>query len=101
MDEIVELTNVSKTYRIYEHPGDRLKEVATFGRRRCHREYWALRDISLSIRRGETFCVIGENGSGKSTLLQLIAGILEPTSGVLRVRGRITALLELGSGFNP
>ena len=95
------MSNVSKKYRIYEHPGDRLKEAATFGRLRCHKEYWALRDVSLSIRRGETFCVIGENGSGKSTLLQLIAGILEPTSGVLRVRGRITALLELGSGFNP
>jgi ABC-type polysaccharide/polyol phosphate transport system ATPase subunit len=101
MDEIVELRNISKTYRIYERPGDRLKELATLGRRCYHKDYWALRDVSLSIRRGETFCVIGENGSGKSTLLQIIAGILEPTAGELHVRGRITALLELGSGFNP
>ncbi|MGE5646272.1 MAG: ABC transporter ATP-binding protein [Acidobacteriota bacterium] len=101
MEGIIELNGVSKSYRIYDHPRDRLKELATLNRRRFHKEYWALRDISLSIRRGETFCVIGENGSGKSTLLQLIAGILEPTAGELRVRGRVTALLELGSGFNP
>jgi ABC-type polysaccharide/polyol phosphate transport system ATPase subunit len=101
MEQIIELAGVSKKYRIYGHPGDRLKELATLNRRRFHQEYWALRDLSLSIRRGETFCVIGENGSGKSTLLQLIAGILQPTSGELRVHGRVTALLELGSGFNP
>lgn len=101
MDELIELTGISKKYRIYNHPGDRLKELATLNRRRFHKEHWAVRDLSLSIRRGETFCVIGENGSGKSTLLQLMAGILEPTAGTLRVRGRVTALLELGSGFNP
>ncbi len=101
MDEIVELRNLSKGYRIYARPGDRLKEIATFGQHRWHREYWALRGVSLSIRRGETFCIIGENGSGKSTLLQIVAGILQPTSGEVRVHGRITALLELGSGFNP
>jgi lipopolysaccharide transport system ATP-binding protein len=99
--DIIEIDAVSKKYAIYEHPGNRLKELATLNRRSYHKEHWALRDITLGIRRGETFCIIGENGSGKSTLLQLIAGILEPTSGQVRAGGRITALLELGSGFNP
>ncbi|MGD0014866.1 MAG: ABC transporter ATP-binding protein [Bryobacteraceae bacterium] len=98
---LIELSEVSKKYRIYKHPGDRLKELLTLNRRSFHQAHWALRDVSLEIRRGETFCVIGENGSGKSTLLQLIAGILQPSAGHVEVRGRVTALLELGSGFNP
>jgi lipopolysaccharide transport system ATP-binding protein len=98
---MIELEAVSKRYAIYAHPGNRLKELATLNRRSYHKEHWALRDVTLDIRKGETFCIIGENGSGKSTLLQLIAGILEPTSGAVRAGGRITALLELGSGFNP
>ncbi|MGD0497820.1 MAG: ABC transporter ATP-binding protein [Bryobacteraceae bacterium] len=97
---MVEIDGVSKMYRLYGQPGDRLKEVFSLGRRRLHREHWALRDISAEIRKGETFCVVGENGSGKSTLLKLIAGILEPTTGSIRTRGRLTALLELGAGFN-
>lgn len=99
--DVIDLQAVSKKYPIYERPGDRLRELLTLNRRRYHQEYWALRDITLGIRRGETFCVIGENGSGKSTLLQLIGGILQPTGGQLHVHGRITALLELGAGFNP
>ena len=98
--DIIELQGVSKKYRIYARPGDRLRELLTLNRRRYHQEHWAVRDVTVGIRRGETFCVIGENGSGKSTLLQLIAGILTPTSGQVLVHGRITALLELGSGFN-
>lgn len=97
----VEFTGVSKSYSIYATPGDRLKELALLQRRRFHTDYWALRDVSFTVGRGETFCVIGENGSGKSTLLQICAGILEPTSGTARVTGRVAALLELGSGFNP
>jgi ABC-type polysaccharide/polyol phosphate transport system ATPase subunit len=97
----VEFDRVSKSYSIYEAPGDRLKELAFFGARSFHREFRALRDVSFSVRRGEVFCIIGENGSGKSTSLQLMAGILEPTAGEVRVNGRVAALLELGAGFNP
>jgi lipopolysaccharide transport system ATP-binding protein len=97
----VEFHGVSKSYPIYETPGDRLKELLSLHRRPYHRDFWALRDLDFEVRRGETFCIIGENGSGKSTLLQLVAGILQPTSGQVRVHGRVSALLELGSGFNP
>ena len=97
----VEFSNVSKSYSIYAAPRDRLKELATFQTRKFHKEFWALRDISFEVQRGETFCVIGENGSGKSTLLQICAGILAPTSGTAIAHGRVAALLELGSGFNP
>ena len=87
-------------YRLYAKPGDRVKELLTLGRRPCHREHWAVRPVSLCIPKGELFCVVGENGSGKSTLLKIIAGILTPTTGEVRVKGRLTALLELGAGFN-
>ncbi|MDQ1474345.1 MAG: lipopolysaccharide transport system ATP-binding protein [Bryobacterales bacterium] len=97
----VEFDRVSKSYSIYENPGNRLKELAVLGRRSFHRDFRALGELSFSIRRGEVFCIIGENGSGKSTALQLIAGILQPTSGEVRVNGRVAALLELGAGFNP
>ena len=97
----VEFQNVSKSYAIYDKPGDRLKELLTFGRRSFHRDFWALRDLSFEVRRGETFCIVGENGSGKSTLLQMVAGILLPSAGDLSVNGRVSALLELGAGFNP
>lgn len=96
----VEFSHVSKSYSIYAAPGDRLKELATLNRRRFHSDYWALRDVSFEVGRGETFCIVGENGSGKSTLLQICAGILQPSSGAATVNGRVAALLELGSGFN-
>ncbi|HJT89480.1 MAG TPA: ABC transporter ATP-binding protein [Bryobacteraceae bacterium] len=97
----VEFQGVSKSYAIYDSPGDRLKELASFHRLKRHREFWALRDVSFDVRRGETFCIVGENGSGKSTLLQIVAGILQPTSGTVGIHGRVSALLELGAGFNP
>ena len=97
----IEFSRVSKSYSIYATPRDRLKELATLNTRRFHTDYWALRDVSFEVNRGETFCILGENGSGKSTLLQICAGIMQPTEGTAQVRGRVSALLELGSGFNP
>jgi len=97
----VEFQGVSKSYSIYDSPGDRLKELLSLNRLKCHKDFWALHDVSFEARRGETFCLIGENGSGKSTLLQMVAGILQPTRGSLAVNGRVSALLELGAGFNP
>ena len=96
----VEVTDVCKRYNIYDKPVDRLKELVTRNRLCCHREYWALRDINVQFPKGVT-ALIGPNGSGKSTLLQIIAGVLEPTSGTVERRGRITAILELGAGFQP
>jgi lipopolysaccharide transport system ATP-binding protein len=93
--------DVGKMYRLYQHPQDRLKEQLfwRFGRHYGH-EFWALHDISLEVRKGETVGIIGRNGSGKSTLLQVIAGTIAPTTGLVQVKGRVAALLELGSGFN-
>lgn len=91
---------VSKAYTIYRRPEDRLKQMFAFGRRKYYDEYWALRDASLTVRRGETIGLVGRNGSGKSTFLQLICGILTPTAGQISVNGRVAALLELGAGFN-
>lgn len=97
----ISVRNLTKTYRIFGHPGERLKQAMTFGFRRYHKEFTALKDISFEIKKGETVGIIGRNGSGKSTLLQLICGILKPTLGSVQVNGRISALLELGAGFNP
>jgi lipopolysaccharide transport system ATP-binding protein len=97
----VEFQQVSKSYAIYDAPSGRLQELLTFNRLHRHRDFWALRDVSFEVKRGETFCVVGENGSGKSTLLQIVAGILQPTTGSVAMNGRVSALLELGAGFNP
>jgi lipopolysaccharide transport system ATP-binding protein len=100
-DVAISVRNLSKTYRIFGHPGDRIRQAMTLGRMRFHREFTALKGVSFDVRKGETVGIIGRNGSGKSTLLQLICGILKPTSGSVTVNGRISALLELGAGFNP
>jgi len=97
----VEFDRVSKSYALYEKPQDRLRELLSPIRRSYHRDFWALRGLSFTIQRGEVFCIVGENGSGKSTTLQLIAGIMQPASGTVKVGGRVSALLELGAGFNP
>jgi ABC-type polysaccharide/polyol phosphate transport system ATPase subunit len=97
---LVLVQNVSKLYRLYRRPADRLRELLP-GVAPAHRDFWALRDISFEVERGETLGLVGPNGCGKSTLLQMVSGILQPTMGRVVTRGRIAALLELGAGFNP
>lgn len=98
----IRVRDLGKCYHIYEKPQDRLKQALfrPFGKR-YYRDFWALRDVALEVRRGEAVGILGRNGSGKSTLLQIIAGTLAPTTGDAEVAGRVAALLELGSGFNP
>lgn len=96
----ISLKNVSKVFKRYHRPADRLKEILLPGKQRAD-EFWALQNIDLEIEKGSAIGVIGRNGSGKSTLLQIIAGTLQPTTGDVSVSGRVSALLELGSGFNP
>ena len=98
---VIEMNEVGKCYQIYERPQDRLKQMLWRGRRRYYHEFWALRNVSFTVRRGQTVGVIGRNGSGKSTLLKMLCNTLEPTTGTLAVQGRVAALLELGTGFNP
>ncbi len=100
-DVVISVSHVSKTYKLYPSHQDRLKEALHPFRKRYHEEFSALNDVTFDIRRGESVGILGRNGAGKSTLLQLIAGVLNPTSGTVRVAGTISALLELGAGFNP
>src|SRR4051812_27141553 len=97
---VVLVQNVSKLYRLYRRPSDRLRELLP-GTGELHSDFWALRDISFQVERGEMLGLVGPNGGGKSTLLQIVSGILPPTHGRVVTRGRIAALLELGAGFNP
>jgi lipopolysaccharide transport system ATP-binding protein len=98
---VVLVQNVAKLYKLYKRPSDRLREALPFGPRKYHQDFWALRDISFQLEKGETLGLVGPNGCGKSTLLQIVCGILQPTLGRVVTRGRIGALLELGAGFNP
>lgn len=97
----VKVTNLSKCYHIYNRPRDRLLQMFARKNKQYYREFWALKDVSFEIKKGETVGIIGRNGSGKSTLLQMICGTLNPTQGQIETHGRVAALLELGSGFNP
>jgi lipopolysaccharide transport system ATP-binding protein len=97
---LVLVQKVSKLYRLYRRPADRLREMVP-GSGTLHTDFWALRDISFELEKGETLGLVGPNGCGKSTLLQIVSGILQPTSGRVVTRGRVAALLELGAGFNP
>jgi ABC-type polysaccharide/polyol phosphate transport system ATPase subunit len=98
---VVLVQNVSKLYRLYNRPSDRLLEALPFARTSRHADFWALKNVSFVVEPGEILGIVGPNGSGKSTLLQVVSGILRPTSGRVSVEGRIAALLELGAGFNP
>src|SRR5689334_17175284 len=98
---IIRAAKISKCFRIYRRPSDHLKELLTFGTRRFHEPFWAVSDVDLDLPRGCCLGIIGENGSGKSTLLRMIAGVIRPSSGHVEVGGRVSALLELGAGFNP
>jgi lipopolysaccharide transport system ATP-binding protein len=100
-DLVLSVHNLGKMYHLYDRPQDRLKQAFLWGRKQLYREFWALRDVSFELRRGEMLGIIRRNGSGKSTLLQIIAGVVRPTTGGVQVQGRVAALLELGSGFNP
>lgn len=108
-DVAIKVENLSKCYHIYDQPRDRLKQfvvprlrhLVSLPHKQYYREFWALKDVSLEIKKGETVGIIGRNGSGKSTLLQMICGTLNPTVGSIQTYGRVAALLELGSGFNP
>ena len=100
-DVIISIENVSKKYSLYPSPKERLKELFHPFSRKYHQEFWALRDIILGVRRGETLGIVGSNGSGKSTLLAIICGVLTPTAGNIFSLGRISSLLELGAGFHP
>ena len=97
----VSIKKVSKKYRLFNSPKERFLEAFHPFNKKYHREFWALKDVDIEIMRGQTIGIIGRNGSGKSTLLQIICSILKPTSGDITVSGRISALLELGAGFNP
>ena len=105
----IRVRDLSKCYQIYAEPRDRLKQslfprmqrLAGLAAKQYHTPFWALRDVSFDVRRGETVGIVGKNGSGKSTLLHLVVGTHAPTLGTVEVNGRVTALLELGSGFNP
>lgn len=100
-DIAIKVESLSKCYEIYEKPRDRLLQMLARGRKRYFREFWALKDVTFEIKQGETVGIIGRNGSGKSTLLQIICGTLNPSGGQVQTVGRVAALLELGSGFNP
>ena len=98
---VVKLDNVSKYYKLYNSPKDRLKEALHPFRKKYHKEFFALNNISLELRKGQCLGIIGKNGMGKSTLLKIIANVIQPSSGSVQINGSVSALLELGTGFNP
>lgn len=99
-DGVIQVIDVSKMYKLYERHTDRLKEALGLSRKKCYTEHYALNHINFEVNKGETVGIIGTNGSGKSTILKIITGVLNPTEGEIKVNGRISALLELGAGFN-
>lgn len=100
-DIAIRVNDVSKMYKLYNNPMDRLKESLGLSRKKAYKEHYALHHVDIEIKKGETVGIIGTNGSGKSTMLKIITGVLNPTEGNVEITGRISALLELGAGFNP
>ena len=101
MDNIaISVEHVKKIYKLYDRNRDRLKDALGFSKKPLGKEHYALNDVSFQVGQGETVGIIGTNGSGKSTILKIITGVLNPTDGEVKVNGRISALLELGAGFN-
>lgn len=98
---MIEVSELSKCYRLFDNPADRLKQSLFRGRKQFYKEFWPVQNVSFRVDKAEVVGLIGANGSGKSTILQLICGVLQPTKGSITTEGRIAALLELGSGFNP
>lgn len=97
----IDIQNITKTYNMYKKPSDRFKEALNPLKKSYHDLFYALKDVTMQIEKGEMIGFVGENGSGKSTILKIITGVLTPTSGTMKIDGKISALLELGSGFNP
>lgn len=100
MDIAIKVENLSKIYKLYDKPLDRLKESLGLSKSKLYREHYALNNVTLEVKKGETVGIIGTNGSGKSTILKIITGVLNPSAGNININGRISALLELGAGFN-
>ena len=98
---VIEVNKIFKKYKLYDNNLDRVKEAFSLSKGNCyHKDFYALHDVSFSIKKGETFGIVGANGAGKSTLLKILTGVLTPTEGNVLVQGRVSALLELGTGFN-
>ena len=97
----IQVSNLSKAYKLYEKPTDRLREALSPHKRKYHKDFYALKELSFEVKRGEVIGILGKNGSGKSTLLKILTGVLTPTRGNVTVQGSVTAMLELGAGFNP
>lgn len=97
----IEVKNIKKVYKLYDKPSLRMKEAFSLTKKKYHKEFSALKDISFNVKKGEMLGIIGKNGAGKSTLLKIITGVLTPTSGSVEINGKVSALLELGAGFNP
>lgn len=100
-DIIIKVEHLSKVYPMFERKSDRVKEALSITRKKYHRDFYALNDVSFEVKKGETIGIIGQNGSGKSTLLKILSGVLTQTSGSVKINGKVSALLELGAGFNP
>jgi len=100
-DIAIKVSNLTKIYKLYDKPTLRLKEALSVTKKKYHKDFQALNDVSFEIQKGEMLGIIGKNGAGKSTILKIITGVLTPTSGTVEINGKISALLELGAGFNP